>query len=183
MTYRECIANLCTDLQAKRDSLFIGYNTSKGSRMYGTLDGVPESSCIETPVAENLMTGLAIGLALDGAYSVLCFERHDFILNALDSLVNHADKLYDISGGEVKLPILVRAIVGDSSTLDVGLQHKQNYCNELKSMLKYTPVVTPKNAKEFKEAFNMPGHTRSGVVVVVEYRSQYDDEIHIGDGE
>lgn len=152
--------------------------------MYGTLADVAWDQCIETPVAENLMVGLGIGLALESFLPVVCFERHDFLLSALDGLVNHLDKLPIISGGQFKLPVLVRAIVGANSPLLVGEQHKQNYCAELTSMLKYTDVVNSR-LMPIEHAFTQLGKSPSGAVVLVEYRQDYElpyDESYYGDG-
>lgn len=171
-TYRDIITNECTRLGHDEHTLFLGYNTRNGSRMYGTLSEVSPSKCIETPVAENLMAGLAIGLSLTGFKPVLCFERHDFILGALDQIVNHLDKIELMSDNEVELYVKIRAIVGDSSVLDVGLQHSQNYTAELRTMLKTILVVEPQSKEDFEFAFRYPGS-----IVIVEHRAQYDAPI------
>jgi hypothetical protein len=64
MTYKECITGLCDRYAKDNAARFIGYNTVYGSRMYGTLTNVKPELCIEAPVAENLMVGLAMGMAL-----------------------------------------------------------------------------------------------------------------------
>lgn len=170
MTYKEIITNECTEYAKDPMVRFIGYNTAKGSRMYGTLAGVPVEQCIESPVAENLMMGLAMGMSLVGFKPVVCFERHDFLLLGLDALVNHVDKLPYMSGDQFKFPIVVRAIVGGSNPIDPGPQHTKDYSRELKTMLVNTPVVLDGIAS----AFDLVGKTDSGAVVSVEYRDLYD---------
>ena len=66
----------------------------------GTLKDVPDDQKIETPVAENLMVGLAIGMSFEGFKPVVYFERHDFMLVAADAISNHIDKIERISHGE-----------------------------------------------------------------------------------
>lgn len=156
---------------------FIGYNTVFGSRMYGTLSGIPTSQCIETPVAENLMVGLAIGMSMEGYRPVVCFERHDFMLLALDAIVNHMDKLAHISGGQFKLPIIIRAIVGGSKPIDPGPMHKQSYTLALMSMLKHTPVCLPMHAEELENSWNKVGESDSGAVVIVEHKDMYSMKV------
>jgi hypothetical protein len=73
-------------------AIFIGYNVARGDAM-GTLKGIEENQKLETPVAENLMSGLAIGMSFEGFRPVLYFERHDFILVAMDAIVNHRGNL------------------------------------------------------------------------------------------
>jgi 2-oxoisovalerate dehydrogenase E1 component beta subunit len=152
---------------------FIGYNTLKGSRMYGTLNDVPDEQCIETPVAENLMMSLAFGLCLEGYRPVVCLERHDFLLLALDSLVNHIDKLPIM--GRYKLPIIVRAIVGANRPLNPGPQHTQDYTAALQLMLKNTPVYAPRTKDECAYVWSQVGKTDSGAVVIIEERNIYDN--------
>jgi pyruvate/2-oxoglutarate/acetoin dehydrogenase E1 component len=55
-----------TELGSK-DYVFIGYNVKYGNAM-GTLKNIPDSQKIETPVAENLMSGLAIGLSFENMF-------------------------------------------------------------------------------------------------------------------
>ena len=55
------------------------------------------------------MSGLAIGMCLEGFLPVIYFERHDFMLVAADAIVNHIDKIERISHGEFKVPVIMRA--------------------------------------------------------------------------
>lgn len=178
MTYKECIINSIDKYYSSNELVkFIGYNTAKGSRMYGTLEHVPEDACIETPVCENLMAGMAVGMALAGYKPVLCFERHDFILVALDGIVNHIDKMSYINNYQIKLPIVIRAIVGADWPLRVGVQHKQEYSFELTMMCKYTPVYRVENQTEYDYALSQVGKSQSGAVIIIENRSSYDKEV------
>src|SRR3989344_5918500 len=112
MKYQEAIKHWMEKLAQDEKVIFLGYNIKYGSKAYGTLKDVPKEKLIETPLAENLMVGLAVGLALEGFKPVLFFERHDFILVAMDALVNHLDKIERMSHGEFKPVVLIRAIVG-----------------------------------------------------------------------
>lgn len=177
LTYKQFIKGLCDEAALDTNTIFIGYNTIYGSRMYGTLSDVDKDRCLESPVAENLMMGMAIGMALHGQRPIVCFERHDFMLLALDALVNHADKLPWLSGGQFKLPILVRAIVGSKSPMDPGPQHRQCYTEALQLMLKHTEVYRPCHQEGFRSAWGRVGHSASGVVIVVEYKDDYEQEL------
>lgn len=178
MTYKQLHTSLATK-HAKKYSkaVFIGYNTVYGSRMYGTLNGVPTKQCIEMPVAENLMMGMAMGMSLEGYRPVVCFERHDFLLLALDALVNHVDKMPWMSEGQYKFPILIRAIVGGTRPLNAGPQHTQIYTSQLGTMLKHTPVINGISRQDIELAWNTVGRTNSGAVVLTEYRDFYDMDV------
>jgi pyruvate/2-oxoglutarate/acetoin dehydrogenase E1 component len=95
ITFKKAINDVMTEI-GKENSVFIGYNVKNGNAM-GTLGGVDDSQKIETPVAENLMTGLAIGMSFEGFKPVLYFERHDFMLVAADAIINHINYIERIS--------------------------------------------------------------------------------------
>lgn len=141
------------ELLAKQGVIFIGYNVRYGSA-YGTLKNVPENQRIETPLAENLMAGLAIGLSLEGYRPLLFFERHDFIFNALDALINQVDKIDIISQGQFKIPIIIRAVAGGIKPFYSGLTHTSNLTKLFKEMFHF-PVYNPKTPNEVIAAYKI----------------------------
>ena len=76
-----------------------------------------------TPLAEDAMTGVAIGMSLAGLRPIHVHIRMDFLMLAMNQLVNIAAKSSYMFGGAVKVPIVVRAIVGRS--WGQGAQHSQ----------------------------------------------------------
>lgn len=178
MTYKECMIQTTREYAAGYNVRFLGYNIAKGSKFYGTLKGF-EDKCVEMPICENLIAGMAIGLALEGYRPVVCIERHDFLPIALDAIVNHIDKMPYLSGYQFKLPILIRAIVGAKEPLEPGCQHTQDYKLALYHMLKHTHIREPKSEFDIKSAFWLVGNTPSGAVVLVEQRKYYDRELPI----
>ena len=169
---KEAITKKMLELSQNDKVRFIGYNTAKGHQMYSTLSHPCSlSRCIETPVAENLMMGLGMGLALEGYIPIVCFERCDFILPAIDALVNHMDKLPFISGNQFQFKMIVRIIVGTDKPIDPGCQHTGSYIEALDSMLKYTPILPIMEKRDIKRAYNLDTLTRARVVV--EYKSLY----------
>jgi acetoin:2,6-dichlorophenolindophenol oxidoreductase subunit beta len=66
----------------------------------------------DTPLAENALTGVAIGAALGGMRPVFFHNRPDFLLLAMDQLVNHAAKYSFMFGGAVHVPLVVWACTG-----------------------------------------------------------------------
>ena len=155
MKYGEAVKQAMEELARDERIIFLGYNVCRGSMAYGTLKDIPLTKRIETPVAENLMTGLAIGMALDGLRPVLYFERHDFILNAMDSLVNHLDKVEFLSERQFKAPVIIRAVVGGTKPFYPGAQHVQDFSDMFKRTFKF-PVRELREPNEiirnYKEA-------------------------------
>lgn len=152
MNYKEAIKESMEIIAKKENSIFLGYNVNFGSKGYGTLGDIPESKRIETPVAENLMVGLAIGLSLEGFIPVVFFERHDFMLNAMDAVINHADKIKSMSNNQFKTPIIIRATIGSNTPLNPGPQHTQDFTEIFKKSMNF-PIYCPTNPTEVKEAY------------------------------
>lgn len=154
MTYRDQLTAANTALAQDPKRIFVGYGLLHG-RAAGTLKDVPARQILETPVAENLMVGLALGLALRGLKPVVYFERFDFVLNALDALVNHVDALPVISRAEFRTGLIFRITVGNTrNPLFTGYTHTRNHTEALKHLVTF-PVwqLTPGNATTIAEDY------------------------------
>ncbi len=127
MTYKQALIKAMLELAGNKRVRFLGYNTTCGPRMNGTLNKIPKSKCIEMPVAENLIMGLAMGMSLEGYRPVVCIERMDFLLVCADAIINHLDKLPKLSGGQFDFPVIIRTCVGHDKPLDPGMQHVQDF--------------------------------------------------------
>lgn len=90
---------------------------------------------IEFPVAEELQLGACIGLAMQGFLPVCVYPRMDFMLRAMDQLVNHLDKIKLMSRGQWNPKVIIRTRVGSKSPLDAGPQHTQNHAGVMRKML------------------------------------------------
>jgi pyruvate dehydrogenase E1 component beta subunit len=78
----------------------------------------------DTPIAESVIVGCAIGAAMGGLRPIVELMTINFSLLAMDQIVNHAAKLFYMSGGQVNVPIVLRMVTGGGSQL--GAQHSQN---------------------------------------------------------
>jgi Transketolase, pyrimidine binding domain len=133
---------------------FVGYGVTNGRAM-GTLKNVPESQLIEMPVAENLMVGFAIGLSLKGLKPVVFIERFDFILNALDAIVNHLDKIAEVSHGEFNPTIILRIVVGNRrKPLFTGRTHTQDFSVALRALVSF-PVINLMDARTISQQYGI----------------------------
>jgi len=169
ISYKDAI-NLSMKELGDAGAIFIGYNVLRGDAM-GTLKGIDDSQKLETPVAENLMTGLAIGMSFENFLPVIYFERHDFMLVALDAIGNHIDKIERISHGEYKVPIIIRAVTADGGPFYSGPTHSQDFTNVLKELVSF-PVIDPTLGKEALNAFR--NAKQSGrPAIIIERKSRY----------
>lgn len=128
MTHQESITQELCYLSKQKHTIFLGENIVNAGRIYGTLNGIPMSKCTEMPICENLIAGAAIGLALTKYHPVIIFQRMDFMLLAADAIINHMSLIPKMSGERVKLPIIIRAIIGSHKVdFDVGPQHNHDF--------------------------------------------------------
>jgi pyruvate/2-oxoglutarate/acetoin dehydrogenase E1 component len=167
MNYKQSIKEEMEKLSQDEKVIFIGYNVLNGSKASGTLTGINEKQLIEMPLAENLMMGVAIGMALKGFKPIIYFERFDFILNAMDALINHLDKIKDISHDEFSPIVNIRIVVGNKlKPLYTGETHTSNYTDPLKIILKNTDIYSLKNKNDIKKYYSISGQWKKSSILV-----------------
>lgn len=126
-------------LASQPDVIFLGQSVKyDGAAIYETLRGVPESMRLEMPVIEDFQLGYATGLALAGKFPICIYPRMDFMLLAMNQLVNHLDKWPALAGISPRMIIRTRVVHGP---LDAGPQHTQNHSFPFRQMLKSIPVI------------------------------------------
>ncbi len=140
------------EMLAKDGAIFVGYNVRHGSA-YNTLKDIPEDQRLETPVAENLMAGLVMGMSLEGFHPVLFFERNEFVLNAADALMNTLDIIEIISDGEFRMPIIIKCISGSIRPFYAGITHSGDLTNLFREMFSF-PVYEPLTPGQIIQAYN-----------------------------
>jgi pyruvate dehydrogenase E1 component beta subunit len=99
------------------------------------------------PLCEAATAGFGIGLALAGHPTIVEIEFIDFITLVTDALVNQAAKMRYFFGGQVKIPLILRAPI--VNRLGLGAQHSQS----LEAWLMHVPglrVVVPSNGADAK---------------------------------
>lgn len=79
---------------------------------------------IDTPVSESACTGAAVGAAIAGMKPIVVHPRMDFMLYAMDSIVNEAAKWSSMMGGQAHAGVTVRAIINRGG--EQGAQHSQS---------------------------------------------------------
>lgn len=78
---------------------------------------------IDTPIAELGLSGIAVGAAMAGMRPIADVQYADFLFLASDQIINNAAKMRYMSGGTVKVPMVMRAPVGATGR---GSQHAQS---------------------------------------------------------
>lgn len=94
----------------------MGQGVDDPGGMFGATLGLHKkyggSRVFDTPLSENAMTGIAVGSALAGMRPFYCHNRPDFLLLAMDQIVNHASKWRYMFGGQSKVPMVIWAVTG-----------------------------------------------------------------------
>jgi pyruvate/2-oxoglutarate/acetoin dehydrogenase E1 component len=152
LSYVEAVRE-ATDLEMARDPSVIvfGLDVDDPKAIQGTTRGLLDrhgpARVFGTPLSEDAMTGTAIGMALAGLRPIHVHIRMDFLMLAMNQLVNVAAKSRYMNGGQVALPLVVRAMIGKS--WGQGAQHSQGLYSFFMHVpgLKVVAPATPHDAK------------------------------------
>ena len=145
ITYLQALQEAIDQEMARDPRVFVmGQGVDDHRGMYGTTLGLAErygaERCFDTPLSEEGMTGVAIGAAMAGMRPIHTHIRMDFVLLAMNQIVNMAAKARYMYGGGASVPLVIRCVVGRS--WGQGAQHSQ----ALHSMFMHVPglrVIAP----------------------------------------
>jgi pyruvate dehydrogenase E1 component beta subunit len=113
----------------------------------GLMQEFGERRVIDTPITEEGFTGVGVGAAMVGLRPVIEIMTWNFSILAIDQIVNGAAKMLYMSGGQVKIPIVIRGPGGAAHQL--GAQHSQSLESWYSHVpgLKVAAAATPYDAK------------------------------------
>ena len=175
MKYKDELIRSMKWLGEKDNTLFLGQATAfSGHAISGTLTEVPKDKLIELPVIEEVQMGMCAGLSLEGYVPISIYPRFNFMMLAINQLVNHIDKMKEMSKGMLVPKVIVRVAVGASKPIDGGAQHTQDFTEAIKHMVTDTKVVELTEPEQiftsFKDAYN-----RNGSTIMIEWGDFYVD--------
>ncbi len=127
---------------------------------------------IDTPVSESAVTGAAIGASLNGMKPIVVHPRMDFMLYAMDPIVNQAAKWSYIFGGQASPSITIRAIINRGG--EQGAQHSQ----ALHAWFAHIPglkVVLPSTVSDARDLL-IASALSGQPVIYIDDRWLYDQE-------
>lgn len=148
MSYRQALNHtLSEELARDPNVVLMGEEIGKFQGSYriteGLLDEFGPKRVVDTPISEEGFVGLATGAAMLGLRPVVEIMTINFILLAIDQIVNHAAKIHYMFGGQAKVPLVIRTPSGGVGQL--AATHSQNfenwfaYCPGLKVIAPATP--------------------------------------------
>ncbi len=164
-SYKQALSAAMKELSQDSRVVFLGQGVlKKGTFMSMTLQDLPNR--IEMPVAEEMQMGISIGMALTGAVPVSIYPRYNFLILAMNQLVNHVDKMQP--------HVIIRVGVGSTSPLDPGFQHKGDFTTAFRLLMPNTRIVKLETAesitREYRKALEYNGPT-----ILVEIADLYAD--------
>ena len=130
---------------------------------------------MDTPVSENATTGAAIGAAIAGMRPIVFHPRMDFMLLAVDPIVNQAANWSYMFSGQVGVPVVIRAVINRGG--EQGAQHSQAVHAVFMHVpgLKVVMPATPFDAKGLLFAAVYDGNP----VLYIDDRWLYDDDGYV----
>jgi pyruvate dehydrogenase E1 component beta subunit len=140
VTYRDALQQALIQAMEEDPSVIVmGIGVDDHKAVFGSTKDLVKrfgpQRVFDTPIAEAGMTGVAIGAALGGLRPIQVHIRCDFLYLAMDQLLNLAAKWRSMFGGQMSVPLVVRAVIGRS--WGQGAQHSQS----LQSFMMHVPGI------------------------------------------
>ena len=177
MNYKNELIKSMKFLSSKKNTIFLGQSVKfSGNAIFNTLTEIDKKKKIEFPVFEDLQMGISIGMAIIGYVPITCYPRFDFLICAMNQLVNHLDKIRAMSSNEFQPKVIIRTSIGSKIPLDGGVQHTQDYTSLFKDALTEVDVVLlndKKNIfKNYKKAYERKDNKST---LLIEYGDKYNE--------
>jgi len=118
-----------------------------GQTCTGLIEAFGANRVIDTPVSENAVTGAAVGASISGMKAIVVHPRVDFMLYALDPVINEAANWCYMNGGHCSVPVVIWGIINRGG--EQGAQHSQSLQSVFAHIpgLKVVMPATPYDAK------------------------------------
>jgi pyruvate/2-oxoglutarate/acetoin dehydrogenase E1 component len=159
------------------NTVFMGQSVEEaGTAMRNTLLNVNPSKLIEMPVEEDFQMGLGVGMALTGIVPISIFPRWNFLLLATNQIVNHLDKLKELTQLDNPGKVIIRTGIGSVNPLHPGPQHTGDFTKAFKIMCPHMDVIRLDAADEIFDTYKNAYERTDGVSsLIIEWSDKYDD--------
>jgi pyruvate/2-oxoglutarate/acetoin dehydrogenase E1 component len=152
LTYAEAIQEALDEEMTRDPSVYVlGEDVAIWGNLFGCTKGLlakyGKERVRDTPISEAALMGCAVGSAASGMRPVAEIMYIDFISIAIDQIINHAARWHQLSGGKVKIPLVVRTQGG------VGFRNSSQHSQSLENWFVNIPglvVVMPSTPYDVK---------------------------------
>lgn len=182
ISYRTAINRALHQEMERDNSIFTyGIDVADHKRIFGSTAGLLEKfgsqRVFSTPLSEEALLGFGLGAAINGLRPINVHIRVDFLLLAINQLVNMVASYHYGSDGKLQAPLVIRAIIGK------GWGQSYQHSKSLQSFFAHIPglkVVMPTTPADAKGLL-ISAIRDNNPVVVLEHRMLYDveDEVPI----
>ena len=182
--FREAVCEAMSEEMRRDESVYLmGEEVAEYNGAYkaskGMLDEFGEKRVIDTPISELGFAGVAIGSTMTGNRPIVEYMTFNFSLVGIDQIINNAAKIRQMSGGQLKCPIVFRGPTASAGQL--AATHSQAF----ESWFANTPglkVIVPSNPYDAK------GLLKSAIrdddpVIFMESEQMYGDKGEVPEGE
>ena len=180
ISYRDAINEaLVQEMERDPNVIVYGIDVADHKRIFGSTNHLSEKfgnkRCFSTPLCEDTLVGFGLGAALNGLRPVNVHMRVDFLLLAMNQLINMVSSFRYGSGGQTKVPLVIRAVIGK------GWGQSYQHSKSLQSFFAHIPglkVVMPTTPKDAKGLL-VAAIRDDNPVIIIEHRFLYDvvDEV------
>ena len=159
-------------------TIFLGQAVAcPGTAMSNTLKNVSRDKLLELPVTEEMQMGMSNGLALGGHVPVSIYPRWNFLLLAVNQIVNHLDKLPIVSNGGYKPKVIIRTGIGSERPLHPQHQHVGDFTDAFRLMCKTIEVIRLEEPEMIFPAYKKALEREDGrSTIIVEYGDYYNEK-------
>ena len=177
LKYKSELIRSMNMLSKNKKTIFLGQSVKySGNAIFNTLKNIPDHKKIELPVFEDVQMGMSIGLSLNGFIPITCYPRFDFLVLAFNQMVNHLDKIQQMSNKQFQPKIIIRTSIGSKKPLNGGPQHTQDYTKIFKSILSEIEVIMLNNPKNIYQTYkNCIKKENKKSYLIIEHGDFYND--------
>ena len=159
------------------NTIFIGQSVEvAGTAMRNTLLNIDDNKLVEMPVDEDFQMGLATGMALTGLIPISIFPRWNFLILATNQIVNHLDKLREITQNKNPGKVIIRTGIGSVIPLHPGPQHTGDFTEAFKLMCPNLNIVRLDKTSVIFDEYQKAYERSDGVSsLLIEWSDKYND--------
>src|ERR1700735_5868873 len=125
------------EMRADKNVMVLGEDVAKNGGVFratlGLLDEFGPERVRDTPLAESMIAGVAIGMAIQGLKPIAEFQFMGFIYHALDQIINHAARIRNRTRGRLSCPLVFCAPYG------AGIRAPEHHSESTEAMFAHTP--------------------------------------------
>jgi len=178
MKYSQELTKSMDYLAKDQRTIFIGQAVSyPGTSMTNTLKNIPSKKLYELPVAEEMQMGITTGLALNDIIPISIYPRWNFLLLAINQLINHLDKVKIMSNGKFNTKAIIRTGIGSKRPLHPQHQHIGDFTDAVQKMCTTIEIIKLKKPENIFPAYKKALNRKDGKsTILVEYGDFYNEK-------